>query len=327
MSPHSNLRPAIFGISGTVLTDAEKKFFQETNPVGAILFARNIESLDQVTALTASLREVTGNKDLLVLIDQEGGRVARLKPPLWPEYPPARTFGDLYAKNPDDALEKVYDNYVRIGQGLLDLGINVDCAPVLDIPISGAHDVIGDRAFAEKSWPVTQLGQSACLGLIDSGVLPVIKHIPGHGRAMADSHHELPRVDTDYATLKTTDFAPFKFLCDMPLAMTAHILYTDIDPELPATLSPKIVEQVIRGDIGYLGVLMSDDIGMKALKGDFADLTRQTLAAGCDLVLHCSGKMDEMLAAASALPKAMNEQSAQRFEQALHLVLHSKLVA
>ncbi len=327
MSPHSNLRPAIFGVSGTVLTDAEKKFLQETNPVGTILFARNIESLDQVKSLTASMREVTGNNDLLILIDQEGGRVARLKPPIWPAFPPVRQFGDLYATNADEALEKTYDNYVRIGQGLFDLGINVNCAPVLDIPIPGAHDVIGDRAFADKSWPVTQLGQSACLGLIDAGVLPVIKHIPGHGRAMADSHLELPRVDTDYATLKSTDFAPFKFLCDMPLAMTAHILYTDIDPDLPATLSPKIIDQVIRGDIGYLGVLMSDDLGMKALKGDFADLTKQSLKAGCDVVLHCSGKFDEMQTIAAALPDAMDENAAQRFEQALHLVMHSKLVA
>ncbi len=324
---HNNLKPAIFGFSGTVLTDAEKKFFETTNPVGAIIFKRNIESLDQIKSLTQSLRETTQNPDLMILIDQEGGRVARLQPPLWPSYPPMRPYGDLFAKNPEDAMQQVYDHYMAIGAGLLELGINVDCAPVLDIPIAGSHDVIGDRAFAETAYPVMQLGQQAMIGLIDAGVLPVIKHIPGHGRAMVDSHLELPRVDTDYATLVATDFAPFKFLCDAPLAMTAHVLYTAIDAELPATLSKKVIDKAIRGDIGYLGLLMTDDLGMKALRGSMRELTAQSLAAGCDVVLHCNGNMDEMSQIASALPDVMNEQGMAKLQQAINMVIHQKSAA
>jgi beta-N-acetylhexosaminidase len=285
--------PIIFGIAGPSLSADETQFFK-TNPVrGIILFARNIVDRPQLLALTASIRALLG-PDVWIAIDQEGGRVARLRPPLFPAYPPARQLAENYVADPKATTALVRDNYFRIGQGLAELGINVDCAPVLDIPIPGAHDVIGDRAFGTEPGIVAALGLAACDGLRAAGVLPVIKHIPGHGRSMVDSHHDLPTVDTDYATLCATDFAPFRALADQPLAMTAHIVYRAIDPEQPITLSVKGIERVIRGEIGFRGELMSDDLGMKALRGELGDLALRTLAAGCDIVLHCSGVMDEM---------------------------------
>ena len=309
-------RPAIFGISGTVLTDAEKRFLEITRPIGVILFKRNIESLSQVKKLCADLRDAANDSDLIIAIDQEGGRVARLRPPLWPEYPPMRPFGSQYKTASDAAKKSVYDNFQDIGHRLLQLGITMNCAPVLDVPITGAHDVIGDRAFADDPKTVATLGREAALGLMAAGVFPVIKHIPGHGRATVDSHHDLPHVDCDHATLSKTDFAPFAMLRDMPFAMTAHVVYTAIDDKYPATLSKKIVDEIIRGEIGFDGLLMGDDLGMKALNGDFATLTRDSFIAGCDIALHCSGEMAEMQAVASALPSRLPDQAAAKLSTA-----------
>lgn len=285
--------PIIVGIAGPELTPAESDFFTRYPVEGIILFARNIESLAQVKKLTAAIRDLLGNQ-VMIAIDQEGGRVARLKPPLWPAYPTAQSLAQGYENDPKAAVNRAAENYFSIGQGLLDLGINVDCAPVLDVPIAGAHDVIGDRAFGPTPEIVAVLGRAACDGLRRAGVTPVIKHIPGHGRAMVDSHYNLPRVDTDFATLCATDFAPFKALADQSLAMTAHVVYTALDPDLPITLSAKGIQHVIREHIGFRGRLMTDDLGMKALRGDLGELAQQSLAAGCDIVLHCSGVLAEM---------------------------------
>lgn len=321
------IQPFIFGVSSTVLNDEEKRFLESTQPMGVILFKRNIETLDQVRQLCKTLRAVTGNADLLILIDQEGGRVARLQPPLWPAFPPAKTFGDMYRKNTADGLEAVYANYHKIASDLSALGFNMDCAPVLDVPVAGAHDVIGDRAYDDKPENIAALGRKTAEALLDAGVYPVIKHIPGHGRSMVDSHHDLPKVEASFHELCKTDFVPFKMLNDMPFAMTAHILYSDIDPELPATLSKKAIDKVIRGEIGFQGLLMSDDLGMKALQGDFASLTTQTLQAGCDIVLHCSGVMGEMQKIAGAYRGGLSVRAQAQWEKAGSLLARKKRVA
>ena len=318
-----DLRPVIFGISGYQLSDAEKKFLADARPLGVILFKRNVESLDQLRALTTALRDVCQNPDLMIAIDQEGGRVARIQPPLWPAYPPMRPYGDQYNTDPDAALDAVYDHYFKIGTGLLDLGITMNCAPVLDVPISGSHDVIGDRAFSQNANVVAQLGMRACCGLIDAGVYPVIKHIPGHGRAMVDSHLDLPRVDTPLADMEKTDFPPFAFMPDMPFAMTAHVVYTAIDAQKPATLSPSVIEKIIRKKLGFMGLLMTDDLGMKALQGTFAELTRESLRAGCEIVLHCSGKLDEMQQIVPELPTQLSDGFMAKMAEAMALTQHA----
>ncbi len=291
----------ILGCSGPVLTAEEAAFFRDVQPWGFILFRRNVVSPDQVRALVDALRETVGRADAPVMIDQEGGRVQRLGPPHWPVYPPGRVYGALRS-NEISARQA----FARLGarlmaQDLRVLGINVDAVPVLDVPQPGAHDVIGDRAYATEVDAICQLGRSAAEGLIAGGVLPIIKHIPGHGRAMADSHLELPRVETDLATLSRVDFEPFRALSDMPMAMTAHVIYDAVDPRRPATTSRKAIRDIIRADIGFGGLLMSDDLSMKALSGDFATRTRQSLAAGCDVVLHCNGDMGEMKAITGAV--------------------------
>lgn len=306
---------AIYGCSGLTLTDGEKRFFSEASPWGFILFARNCQSPEQIRALTASLREVVG-RDAPILIDQEGGRVARLRPPQWRAYPPGRSYGDLYAVHPDKGLEAARLGAQLIACELLDLGINVDCLPVLDVPVPGAHDVIGNRAYGLTPAPVTTLGRAAALGLLEGGVLPVIKHIPGHGRAGVDSHLSLPVVATPLDQLRITDFVPFKALNDLPLAMTAHVVYTALDPARPATTSTKVIHDIIRGEIGFGGLLMSDDVSMQALAGDMASRTRESLKAGCDVALHCNGKMDEMLAVASEAG-TLNGDSAKRADAAI----------
>ena len=285
---------AIFGCSAKRLTAKERAFFQACDPVGLILFSRNIETPDQVQALVEDFRAAAPSGGPLVLIDQEGGRVARLRPPHWRLPPPAAVFGEIYDSDPQSAARAVYLNAMLIGGELRALGINMDCAPTLDLTIAGAHEIIGDRAYGAEPERVARLGRAACDGFLAAGVLPVIKHIPGHGRATVDSHESLPVVDADVDTLRAADFAAFKALSDMPAAMTAHIVYPGFDPDFPASTSRTVIHDVIRGEIGFDGLLMSDDLGMKALSGGFAARAQQVLAAGCDVVLHCSGDMPEM---------------------------------
>lgn len=294
-------RAAIYGCSSGTLTADERAFFLDAEPWGFILFQRNCESPEQVRALTSSMRELLGRADAPILIDQEGGRVQRLKPPLWRAAPPAKVFGALYAKDPGGAIEGLRLNYALIAAELVELGINVDCLPVLDIPEPGAHDVIGDRAFGDDPGQVAALGRLACESLMKGGVLPVIKHIPGHGRARADSHMALPVVEALADQLEAIDFAPFKALKDMPLGMTAHVVYTAFDKSNPATTSPVMI-QLIRERIGFDGLLMSDDLSMNALSGTMDVRTKRLIKAGCDVVLHCNGDLAEMAAVASEVP-------------------------
>jgi beta-N-acetylhexosaminidase len=265
---------AIFGCAGTALTADEIAFFRDARPWGFILFGRNVETPEQVRALVDRMRDAIAEADAPVLIDQEGGRVQRLKAPHWPKYPAGRVYGSLAA-----------------------LGINVDCLPVLDVPEPGAHDVIGDRAYGEAPETVASLGRAAAEGLMAGGVLPVMKHIPGHGRAHADSHLSLPTVEAPLADLER-DFAPFIANADLPLAMTSHVVYAAIDPDQPATTSKTVIGDIIRGRIGFDGLLMTDDLSMKALSGGFAERARDALAAGCDVILHCNGDPAEMRAVA-----------------------------
>ncbi len=285
---------AIFGCAGAQLTPDERAFFRETQPYGFILFARNVESPDRLRALVDDMRATVNDESAPVLIDQEGGRVARLKPPQWKARPPARRFGDLHASDPEAAREAAYLNARLIAQELRELAINVDCVPVLDVPAEGASDVIGDRAFSRDVSVIIDLGRAVIDGMIDGGVLPVMKHIPGHGRAGADTHLELPHVTTDAAVLSASDFVTFRSLNPCPLAMTAHVVYDAIDPQRPATTSPKVIRDVIRGEIGFDGLLMSDDLSMNALSGPISARAKSALFAGCDIVLHCNGSMEEM---------------------------------
>jgi beta-N-acetylhexosaminidase len=283
----------ILGCAGPKLSDAERTFFREVQPWGFILFRRNVENPDQVRALTAALRASVDRPDAPVLIDQEGGRVQRLGPPHWPVYPPGRAYGAL---GPTLAHEMARLGARLIAHDLAAVGITVDCLPVLDVPAANAHDVIGDRAYAASPEDVASLGRAAAEGLIAGGVLPVVKHIPGHGRAGADSHKALPVVEASLAELEAVDFVPFRALADLPMAMTAHVVYTAIDRTRPATTSPRVIGDIIRGAIGFQGLLMSDDMSMKALSGDLTALSRAALAAGCDVVLHCNGDVEEMRA-------------------------------
>ena len=289
-----NFSPVIFGISGTVLSADEREFFAKIRPYGYILFARNCENPAQIKELTLSLQEISGQgRGLPILIDQEGGRVARLKPPHFPEFPPAAYFAKIAETDLEAAKIATYDNARKIADMLLELGITVNCAPLADIPVAGANDIIGDRAFGDNPAQVIALARAFADGLIAGGVTPVLKHIPGHGRAVADSHMELPVVNTSLEELRKTDFVPFKALADLPMAMTAHVLFTAIDPQNMATVSPAAI-RLIREEIGFKGVLMSDDLSMKAMRGSFSERARAVLSAGCDLVLHCNGDMAEM---------------------------------
>jgi beta-N-acetylhexosaminidase len=293
---------AIFGCAGPRLTADEAAFFREVRPWGFILFKRNVETPDQVRTLTAALRETVGDAAAPVLVDQEGGRVQRLGPPHWRRYPPGRAYAEL--ADPLQRREMARLGGRLIAHDLAALGVNVDCAPVLDVPVAGAHDIIGDRAYGATPEEVATLGRAAAEGLIAGGVLPVIKHIPGHGRAQSDSHEALPVVVASRAALEAADFAPFQVNSDMPMAMSAHVVFTAIDPAAPATQSAKVV-RLIRRELGFDGLLMTDDLSMKALKGDFAGRARAALDAGCDVVLHCNGGMAEMTAvAAGARPLA-----------------------
>ncbi|MBX7200838.1 MAG: beta-N-acetylhexosaminidase [Rhodospirillaceae bacterium] len=292
---------AVFGLAGLSLTEAERAFFKRVRPAGYILFARNINNPEQVSAMVSDLRNLTPDFEAFVLIDQEGGRVQRLKPPHWRHAPASGEFEPLYATDPAKAEAMVRLNIQLIGEELKALGIDVDCAPVADVPVPGAHDVIGDRAFSKDPAVVARLGAAVCEGLWDAGVLPVIKHIPGHGRAMSDSHLELPVVTAGLAELRAADFVPFRQLSQLPglmFAMTAHVVYTAIDPKNPATTSPKVISEIIRGEIGFDGILISDDLGMKALAGPYDARAEAARAAGCDLMLHCDGNLADMEAVA-----------------------------
>ena len=301
----------ILGCSGPRLTAEERAFFEDVKPWGFILFKRNVETPDQVRALTTALRACVDDPGAPVLIDQEGGRVQRLGPPHWPQYPPGRAYGELAANDPLHRREIARLGARLMAHDLSALGINVDCVPVLDVPEPGAHDVIGDRAYGDTAEAVALLGRAAAEGLIAGGVLPVIKHIPGHGRARADSHLALPIVETPLAELDARDFAPFRVLSDMPMAMTAHVVYTALDPRRPATTSRRVMTEVIRKSIGFQGLVMSDDLSMKALSGGLAARTRASLAAGCDVVLHCNGDMAEMTAVAAAARRLSGKAAAR----------------
>ncbi|WP_119165668.1 beta-N-acetylhexosaminidase [Algihabitans albus] len=291
---------AIYGCAGLELSVWESEFFAETNPLGLILFARNVETPDQVRALTEAFRTIVDRSDAPVLIDQEGGRVQRLKPPTWRQAPPPRIFGRLAERDPQAAVAAVELNARLLAQELLSLGITVDCAPLLDLSMKDTHKVIGDRAFSGDTARVATLGRAACQGFLAGGVVPVIKHIPGHGRANVDSHFELPQVDATRRELEATDFAPFRALADAPWAMTAHVIYSAIDPDRAATVSPTVIAEVIRGDIGFEGLLVSDDLSMQALSGDLSERTAAALTAGCDIALHCNGDPSEMRQVAEA---------------------------
>lgn len=307
---------AIFGCAGTVLAPSERDFFAHCNPVGFILFARNIDSPDQVRDLVAELRDCVARDDVLVLIDQEGGRVARLKPPHWRASPAQGTFAEL-GNNAGRRAAKL--NARLLADELHDLGINVDCLPLLDLRFPGAHDIIGDRAFGQTAETVSLFGRAVCEGLLEGGILPVLKHIPGHGRAKADSHLKLPVVSERRSVLMDTDFAPFRALSDMPLAMTAHIVYEEIDPDNPATTSPTVLNEIVRGDIGFDGLVMTDDLSMKALRGRFASRAADSLNAGCDLVLHCNGVMTEMREIAEAA-RPLDAEGYRRYERAVGML-------
>jgi beta-N-acetylhexosaminidase len=287
----------ILGCAGPELSTAERDFFRAADPLGFILFQRNCAAPDQVRALIAALRDTVGRGDAPVLIDQEGGRVARLKPPHWPAYPAPAAIAALGG---DKALEAAGASARLIADDLGRLGITVDCVPVLDMPVAGADAVIGDRAWGRSPAAVVALGRAVCDSMLAGGVLPVIKHMPGHGRATVDSHRALPVVKEPRETLEASDFAPFRALADMPWGMTAHIVYAAIDDVRPGTLSPTVIEQAIRRSIGFDGVLVSDDLSMGALGGGLGGRAAAALAAGCDLALHCNGDMKEMKAVVAA---------------------------
>ncbi|WP_371346547.1 beta-N-acetylhexosaminidase [Ancylobacter sp. IITR112] len=310
-------RAFITGCAGTRLTPDETAFFAQAAPWGLILFRRNVEDPTQVAALVAAFRAAVGRPDAPVLIDQEGGRVQRLAPPHWPAYPPAEVFARrAEAGDSAGAAEAARLGARLMAADLAALGITVDCVPCADLRLPEGHGIIGDRAYGTTPEQVAHLARAAAEGLMSGGVLPVLKHIPGHGRARADSHESLPIVETSRAELEATDFAPFRALADLPLGMTAHVVYAAIDPDRPATTSPTVIADVIRGHIGFDGALMSDDLSMGALAGSLASRAEASFAAGCDLALHCNGRLDEMMEVASRSPVLAGE-AARRCAAAL----------
>ncbi|PZU10669.1 beta-N-acetylhexosaminidase [Sphingomonas sp.] len=309
------MTPLILGLSGPALTHDEQAFFREISPAGFILFRRNVVDRVQLRALTDALRDLSGRADVPILIDQEGGRVARMQPPEWPAFPPGAAFDRLYDVAPMSAIEAIRANAAAIALMLREVGVNVDCLPLLDVRQPGAHDIIGDRALGAEPLRVAALGRATIEGLRAGGVVGVVKHVPGHGRAMADSHLELPVVDAPAEELET-DLAPFIRLRDAPMAMTAHVVYEAWDKAECASLSARVIAGVIRKRIGFDGLLMSDDLGMHALQGDFGDRAFGVIAAGCDVALHCSGDMGEMIACADAVP-AITAEGRVRLDRAM----------
>jgi len=314
----ANLRgmtPAIFGLAGHALTDDERAFFRDADPAGYILFGRNVQDRAQLRALTDELRAIHGRDRLLVSIDQEGGRVARMKPPEWDAFPPGEAFARLWQVAPASAIEAARANAEALGHDLAEVGITVDYLPLLDVRQPGAHDVIGDRALGSEPMQVAALGRAVLDGLARGGVTGCVKHMPGHGRAGADSHKELPTVEASEAELER-DLEPFRTLRDAPIGMTAHVRYTAWDADNPGTLSPVVVNAVIRGRIGFSGLLLTDDIDMAALDGSVPERAERAIAAGCDIVLNCWARMDDMIGIAERLP-ALGEAGAGRLERAL----------
>lgn len=313
------IKAFITGVKGTELTSDERYFMDHEHPWGLILFARNIENPRQVHRLVDEFREAVDRADAPVLIDQEGGRVQRLRPPHWENYASGWQLGEHWRRDQKAGTELIRLHSRLLAHDLAALGINVDCLPVLDVPVEGSHDVIGDRAYSRVPDEVAQIGRLACEGLMAGGVLPVIKHIPGHGRAAADSHKELPRVSASHEELTSADFVPFKALNDMPMAMTAHVTFDALDPDHPATTSRKIMQDIIRGEIGFDGLIMSDDVSMEALEGDFGQRTEAAISAGCDVVLHCNGEMKEMDEVASVCP-VLEGDALRRAEAAMAMI-------
>jgi beta-N-acetylhexosaminidase len=309
------MQAAIYGLEGAELKPDERAFFRDADPAAFILFRRNCETTEQLLRLTDSLRDLSGRADLPILIDQEGGRVARMRPPEWPAFPAGEAFARLYDAAPSSAIEAARSNARAVALMLRSCGINVDAIPVLDVRQEGASDIIGDRALGSEPMQVAALGRAVLDGLASAGVVGIIKHMPGHGRALVDSHKELPVVTADAEELDR-DLEPFERLSSAPMGMTAHVIYTAWDPDLPASQSPTVIGDIIRGRIGFNGWLMSDDIGMEALAGDFASRAAGVVAAGCDVALHCSGKMDEMVAVAGVVP-AMSDEGESRLARAM----------
>ena len=309
-------RAFITGVSGQTLTAPEKAFLRDSQPWGLILFARNINNPEQVTKLVCEFREAVSRANAPVLVDQEGGRVQRLRPPHWPAYPPGAAYGAIYDRDNAAGVEAARLAGRLIAADLNPLGITVDCLPLADVTVAGADPVIGDRAYGATPGKVAALAAAIAQGLQEGGVLPVVKHLPGHGRATADSHARLPVVTTPREVLETTDFAAFRPLANLPLGMTAHVVFTAIDPRLPATTSPTIISEVIRSFVGFAGALMSDDVSMGAMSGTLAERTRTALEAGCDLVLHCNGNLAEMGDVAANAP-ILSGAAARRTQAAL----------
>jgi beta-N-acetylhexosaminidase len=316
------IRAFITGCAGKTLTQDEIAFLREAEPWGLILFRRNVESPEQVRGLTASFRDAVGRAEAPVLVDQEGGRVQRLAAPHWRAYPSAARLGAMAANDPLTRREIVRLTGRLLAEDLRAVGITVDCMPVLDVPVPGSHGVIGDRAYAQTPEGVAVLARAAAEGLLAGGVMPVVKHVPGHGRARADSHEALPVVDESAADLEAHDFLPFTVLSDMPAAMTAHVVFTALDPSSPATTSRKVIRSVVRGRIGFQGLLMSDDLSMKALTGSLGERAAAALRAGCDLALHCSGIFSEMQEVAASVP-VLSGVSRRRAEAALARIRHA----
>ncbi len=310
--------PAIFGLSGPTLTDDERAFFCDSEPAGYILFGRNIENREQLRRLTDDLRSLDGRSNLPILIDQEGGRVARMKSPEWPDFPSGAAFDALYERAPASAIEAARLNAMALASMLAEVGITVDCLPLLDVRQPGASDVIGDRALGSEPMRVAALGRAILSGLQDGGVVGIVKHIPGHGRALLDSHEELPVVTATDHDLQS-DLAPFAALRDAAMAMTCHVVFNAWDPDRPATLSPLVIDSVIRQRIGFHGLLMTDDLDMKALSGDVPSRAAAAIAAGCDIALNCWARMDDMIGIANALGP-ISEKALARLDGAMDRV-------
>ena len=308
------MRAVIFGCSGPDLSAEERSFFRDVDPLGFILFARNIDTPEQARRLVDELRMSVGRAEAPVLIDQEGGRVVRLKPPHWRKAPPARLLGELYERDPERGLEAARLNSRLLAADVASIGCDVDCLPVLDVAFPETHAVIGDRAYASAPGAVAALGRAAAEGLLGQGIMPVIKHIPGHGRGTIDSHHALPTVGISLDVLERSDFLPFTLLADLPWAMTAHVLYTAIDPDAALTVSARGVQKVVRNQIGFDGLLLSDDLSMQALGGSLGERGARAIEAGCDIALHCNGRMDEMREIAARVG-AMTPIAVRRFQE------------
>ena len=309
------MQAAIYGLEGLALSESERDFFRDAKPAGYILFRRNCRDRAQLRALTDSLRSLEGHDNVPILIDQEGGRVARMRPPEWPAFPTGEAFDRLYQLAPSSAIEAARVNARALGLMLAEVGVTVDALPMVDVRQPGASDIVGDRALGSNPMQVSALGRAILDGLMSAGVLGIVKHIPGHGRALVDSHHELPVVEDDEEAL-AIDLEPFERLRDAPMAMTSHLLYKAWDAERPASQSPIVINDIIRQRIGFDGFLMSDDIGMEALAGDHGERAAACIAAGCDVALHCDGKMDNMMRVANAVP-ALSDIAEARLARAM----------